>query len=183
MNRKNVRDNILSNSDRLFVSNLIENNAEYIKRIIHNTLGNVYKYLFDDAISEMHLLMCRKIEELKVHPSPKAWILVSAKRVAQGMIAKDRRHTSVPLDKAAEVADERNLEDTAIFEIWMDEKIPEKLIRRLSKRERQVYEKIYEEGKTPKETASDLNISLNAVHNIHKNLRDKIKDDVKRKNF
>lgn len=183
MNNKNVHKKVLTRSDASYVANLINEYAEEIKNVIYSTVSN-RNDLIEEAVSDLHLLMCEKIEDIKTHSCPKAWILVSAKRVAQGVIAKARRYSSVvPLDDIVEIADERSIEDEAIFQIWMDEKVPEKLIGRLSKREREVYDKIYVEGKTTKETASDLNISLNAVHNIHKNLRDKIKDDVKRKNF
>ncbi len=143
-----------------------------------------HRDLAEDAISEFHLLMCEKIEILKAHPSPKGWILVAAKHTAQGMIAKNRKDlSSVSLDEALHKPAETDVFEDTVYEIWLDNKVPEKLIAGLTKRERQVYHEIYIEDKKPKEVAADLNISVNAVHNIHKNLRDKIKDDVEQKNF
>lgn len=184
MNRKNIKNIPLSKSDAEFIADLIYKNENYIKNIVYNTLRYENRYLADDTISELHLLMCRKIEVLKVHTCPKAWIMVAAKRTAQGMIAKHQKDSlSVPIDTELLLSEESDVFETAVYDIWLENKVPEKLISRLSKREREIYHKIYIEGKTTKEIASELNISMNSVQNIHKNLRDKIKDAVKRKDF
>ena len=86
-------------------------------------------------------------------------------------------------NKTTSAQEEKDIFEEAVYEIWLESKVPEKLIANLTKREREVYHKIYIENKKPKEAAKELELSINAVNNIHKNLRDKIKDDVKRKNF
>ena len=181
----NTRERIvLTKYDALFIERLIEQNSKYINNIIYNTLGADNQYLAKDTISEFHLLMCEKIGTLKTHPSPKGWILVAAKHTAQGMIAKYKKDSlSVSLDEVSYKLGETDIFEDSIYEIWLENKVPEKLIAHLSKREREVYCKIYIDGKKPKVVAKELNISINAVHNIHKNLRDKIKNDIKRKNF
>ena len=184
MDTNNGKNIVLTKSDARFIADLIERYESSIKNIIYNTLGSEKIYLAEDTISEVYLLMCQKIEILKAHESPKAWVLVAAKRVAQGILAKNRREIStVPLDEVENHLGGTDVFEEAVYEIWLENKVPEKLIANLSKREREVYYKIYIEGKTPKETAEELDISLNAVHNIHKNLKDKIKYDIKRKNF
>ena len=184
MNKKDKAIIVLTKDDSLFIEQLIEQNGKYINNIIYNTLGPNNKYLAKDAISELYLLMCEKIDTLRTHPSPKGWILVAARRTAQGMIAKYIKDTlSVSLDDVLYELSETDVFEDAIYEIWLENKVPEKLIAHLTKREREIYCKIYIENKKPKIVAKELKISINAVHNIHKNLRDKIKDDIKRKNF
>lgn len=184
MNKKIKASVVLTKEDALFIEQLIEQNGKYINNIIFNTLGPNNQYLAKDAVSEFYLLMCEKIDTLRTHPSPKGWILVAAKHTAQGMIAKYKKDSlSVSLDEVSYELGETDVFEDAIYEMWLENKIPEKLIANLTKREREVYCKIYIDNKKPKVVAQELNISVNAVHNIHKNLRDKIKDDIKRKNF
>lgn len=184
MNKKRKGKIVLTAEDALFIEQLIEQNLKYIKNIIYNTLGANNRYLAEDTINEFFMLMCEKAEILKTHVCPKAWILVAAKHTAQGMINKHKKDSlSVSFDEVSYELGETDVFEDAVYEIWLENKVPEKLIAKLTKREREIYQKIYIENKKPKETAKELNISVNAVHNIHKNLRDKIKDDIKRKKF
>ena len=184
MDDKNINDVILTKSDAQFIADLIERYESNIKNVIYGMLGSNKRYLAEDAISEVYLLMCKKIEVLKAHTCPKAWILVASKHVAQGILTKDRKEISaVPLETVENYIGGADVFEDAVYEIWLENKVSEKLIAKLTKREREVYHKLYIEGKKPKEAASELNISTNAVNNIHKNLRDKIKYDIKTKNF
>lgn len=174
----------LTKEESYFIEKLIKDNQKHIKNVIINTLGPENRYLAEDTINELYLLMCKKTDILKTHPCPKAWILVASKHTAQGMISKHKKDLFiVPIER---LSHERGMDDVfedAVYEIWLENKVPEKLIAHLTKREREVYLKIYIENKRPKEVAEELDISVNCVNNIHKNLRDKIKDDIKRKNF
>lgn len=184
MNKKTKPFIVLTKDDALFIEQLIEQNGNHINNIIYNTLGSYNQYLAKDAISEFYLLMCEKIDTLKAHPSPKGWIFVAAKHTAQGLIAKSRRDSSsVPLDDVIYEFSETDVFEDATYEIWLENKVPEKLIAHLTKREREIYCKLYIDKKKPTAIAKELNISVNSVYNIHKNLRDKIKYDIKWKNF
>ncbi len=175
---------VLTQEDACFIEKLIKENLSSIKNTIYNTLGQQYKYLAEDTVNELYLLMCRKIEILKNHDCPKAWLIVASKRVSQGMINKQKREmpTVSPENISRHIGKSDIFED-AVYDIWLENKVPEKLISRLTKREREIYHKIYIENKEPNDIAKELNISASSVRNIHKNLRDKIKDDIKRKNF
>ncbi len=184
MNNKTESIITLTKDDALYIEQLIRQNDKYIKNVIYNTLGPENRYLAEDAISEFYLLICEKIEALRSHPSPKGWLLVAAKHTAQGMISMHKKDAmSVSLEEALHEPDKTDVFEDTVYEIWLENKVPEKLIAGLTKRERQVYVKIYIEDKKPKDVAAELNISVNAVHNIHKNLRDKIKNEIKRKKF
>lgn len=184
MNKKTKSKIVLTKKEAYFIENLIEYNEKHIKNVIHSTLGSENQYLAEDTINEFYLLMCEKIEILKAHPCPQAWILVAAKYTAQGMVHKHKKDLlSVSLDEVSYKLGETDVFEDAVYEIWLENKVSEKLIANLTKREREIYYKIYIEKKKPKEIAAELNISANAVRNINKNLRDKIKDDIKRKNF
>ncbi len=174
----------LSKEDALLVAELIEENKTHIKNVIFNTLGPTFSYLVNDTISELYLLLCKKIDVLKSHSIPKGWILVAAKRTALSMMAKHQMDLStVPLVEAVSKGNDSDVCDTALYEIWMENNVPAKLIARLTKREQEVYIKIYVEGKKATEVAKELNVSASTIHNIHKNLRDKITNDVKNRNF
>jgi len=181
---KNIDDAVLTKSEAQFVADLIERYESNIKNVIYSMLGKDNRYLAEDALSEVYLLMCKKIKPLKDHPCPKAWILVATKYVVQGILTKNRKDIAiVPLEDVENYIGGTDIFEEAVYEIWLENKVPEKLLAKLTKREREVYHKLYIEGKKPNEAASELNISKNAVNNIHKNLRDKIKYDIKTKKF
>ena len=182
MNKKKVKDRPLTTEESIFIEQLLTDNKQYIKNIIYSELGDTYKYLAEDAIHDMYLLMCQKIDVLKAHNCPKAWILIASKRVAQGVMYKNRKDLqSVPLDNITGEADNIDVIEQVVYEIWLENKLPEKLIESLTPREREVYYKLYMEEKSVKETAEELSITANAVYNFNKNLKDKIKNEIKRK--
>ncbi len=184
MNKKRESKIVLTQEDACFIEKLIEENLRHMKNVIYNTLGQEYKYLAEDTINELYLLMCQKINILKAHTCPKAWLLVASKRVSQGMINKQKREMpSIPPEQASRHIGKSDIFEDVVYDIWLEDKVPEKLISHLTKREREIYHKIYIENKKPKDIAKELNITANAVRNIHKNLRDKIKDDIELKNF
>ena len=175
---------VLTENDNCFIEKLIKENLSSIKNTIYNTLGQEYKHLAEDTVSELYLLMCEKIDVLKSHECPRAWLIVASKRVSQGMINKQKREmpTVSPEDISRHIGKSDIFED-AVYDIWLENKVPEKLISRLTQREREIYHKIYIENKKPKDIAKELNITGSTIRNIHKNLRDKIKDGIKEKNF
>lgn len=184
MNKKPENKIVLTEEDACLINDLIEENCNQIKNIIYNTLGSENRYLAEDAVNEFYLLMCEKIDVLRVHTCPKAWMFVAARHTAQGMIQKYRKDsTCIPLDEISYKVGETDVFEDALYEIWLENKVPEKIIAGLTKRERNVYYKLYIEKKKPKEIAEELGVSANAVRNMNKTIRDKIKETVRRKNF
>lgn len=174
----------LNAEDAEFLIKLFYENEKNIKGIVYNTLGKLYGHLAEDALGELCLLACEKIDIIKAHKSPKAWLIVASKHVAQGLIKKHKKDLlNIPLEKSEETVNDNDLFEEVVYATWLENKVPEKLIASLTKREKEVYYKLYIEKKTPKEAASELGVKLNLINNVHKNLRDKIKDAVKRKNF
>ncbi len=174
----------LSAEDSKLLSQLIEANEKSIRVTIYNTLGSVYSYLADEAVGELLLLACEKIDTIKTHCSPKAWLLVAARHVAQSVMKKHKKDLLVVEYNAIEKqASNDNVFEDALFAIWIENKVPQKLLALLTKREREVYYKLYIEKKTPKQAAEELGVKRNLINNVNKNLKDKIKDALKQNKF
>lgn len=184
MKRKQNSAKPLSREDVKYIESLLKENENVINTTIYNTLGHTYRAISEDAIGELCLLMCEKIETLKTHECPKAWLIVSAKFVALGLTRKQNKQTNtLSLDNIIVGTKGTEVFDEVQYAMWLENKAPEKLIATLSKRESEVYRKIYIESKTVKEIAKELDVTENTVRNVHKNLRDKIINAIKRNNF
>ena len=166
-----------------FVECLIIDNNSVITNIIRKTLGNTYLYLLEDTISELYLLICEKINIVEKHTNPKAWLYVSAKTTALSMIQRNKKDLQNDNIEEQEIVQNDTIFEDAVYNIWLDNRIPEKLIEELAPRERQVYDGIYLKKKKPKDLAKDLEISINTVRNIHKKLRDKLTKKINDNNF
>ena len=55
-------------------------------------LGESYRDLRDEALSELHLLLIRKVEELQRHPSPEKWVVTATKYIAIHVKAERAKH-------------------------------------------------------------------------------------------
>jgi len=174
----------LSPEQARFIEELIYNNYEAIYSIVFNALGASYSYLWDEAISELFVLLCEKIDVLQNHPAPQGWLFVSARYVAKGITHKHKRDLSqASLDEINYDISKNDIFEEIVYKIWLENNVPEKLISQLSKREKEIYHKIYIEHKKPKEIAKELSISENNVRNIKKNLKDKIHNALKKNKF
>lgn len=183
---KKVSDHLkpLSTDDVNFVRSIIEENEKCINVTVYNTLGRLYSYLAEEAVSEVYLLACRKVDVLRRHECPKAWLIVAARHVSQTLIRTHKNDLlNVEIEEAENIKSNDDVPEDAVYRIWLENKIPEKLIGSLTKREKEVYIKLYIEERTPKQAAEELGITANAVNNVHKNIRDKIKYAVSQKNF
>ena len=174
---------VLTQDESDFLKKLILDNETCLTTIIKNNLGETYKYLTEDAVSELYLLACKKIQKLKTHPCPTKWLFVAAKLTAHTVVKKHRRDANIsPLQDIPEQKSNSDVFEDTVYNIWIENQIPEILISQLSKRERQIYYMLYIENKSTKNIADELNISENNVRNINKNLRDKIHHAIKEKN-
>lgn len=183
MNIKPKNKILLSQADACFIEKLIGDNKTLVKTIIYSTLGQEHKELFEDALNELYLLICEKFQTIKSHPNPKAWLLVAARYTAQGMKSKHIKHQSENINKAREISDKMDISEEAVYNIWLENNIPQKLINSLTNREKEIYTLIYIKDKKPKEIAKELGITESSVRNIHKNLKDKITEKIKNRDF
>jgi len=175
VNRSEKDNRPLTEEESVFIEKLITENRKTIKNIIHNVLGEEYRQLAEDTIYEVYLLMCQKIDVLTTHSNPKAWIFVASRFVAKNAIRNNRKYRdNVPINAIENLASDMNVEEEAIFRMWLSNNTPKKLTEVLTKRETQVYQKLYIEYKTPKQAAEELNIKVSTVNNINKNIKDKL---------
>lgn len=70
----------LSSTERKFLGQLLEKEYHIIMRVTERTLGESYIDLRNEALSELHLLLIRKVEELQNHPSPE-WYVYECQQV------------------------------------------------------------------------------------------------------
>lgn len=167
-----------------FIAGLIENQSSLITNVIARVLGDEYDFLLEECISETYLTACNRFEVVKNHESPEAWIIVVAKLTAKRMIQRHNRHKiRTSFEELPEQIDKNDVAEEALYNIWIEEKVPELLISRLSKQEKIVYQKIFIEHKPQKVIAEELDITVNTVSVIKNHLVEKIKYDIKKKNF
>lgn len=167
----------LTETQKTFLETLISENKHYISNTVLNTLGSAFSFLYEDCISELYLLACLKISIAESHPNPDAWIIVCARLTAYTVMQQHRRNAvTAPLEEA--LPDGANVFDEALYNIWLENNAPLKLINTLAARERQVYNLIYIKGTKPEDVAKLLGISHSTVRNIRKQLKDKITDKV-----
>lgn len=184
MSIKSSQRRPLSAEDSVLLRLLIEENDKTVKAVIYSTLGEQYSYVAEEAVAELYLLACEKINKIKTYHSPKAWLMIAAKRVAWGVIKKHKKDLRVAAyDALSEESSKDDVFEDAVYAIWIEDKVPEKIIALLTKREREVYHKLYIEEKSPAEAAEELGVKINLINNVRKNLKDKIKDAVKQNKF
>lgn len=181
MKKGKIKQSPLTDSQRAFVENLIGENQRAIYYIIKAALGDVYGYLTDDSVGRLYLLTCEKIKTVESHPCPKAWILVAAKVTALYMIKNNRKDLdSVPLERASVAGLDTTYEE-ALFEIWLQNDVPQKLLNTLTKRETQIYHKLYVENKDTETTAAELGLTVSTVRSFKQLIKDKLTHHINKK--
>ncbi len=184
MNKEQKEKIVLTKAEAQFAEKLLKDNAQQIRAVVCSTLGEENRYLAEDTVNEVCLLICQKIHTLEAHTCPKAWIIVAARNTAQNIKRKHKYDSmAIPFDEIKTKTGHDEVFEDAIYNLWLENKVSEKIIAKLTPREKEIYQKIYIEDKTPKEIAQELDISASSVRNIHKNLKDKINDHIKRKDF
>ena len=174
MRKDKSKQRALTDDQKAFAEKLITENKSIIYYTIQGVLGEVYGYLADDCVGELYLLACAKILELEKHPCPRAWMLVAARLTAHTLIKKHKTDLdNTPLELAHKTRVDTTHED-ALFEIWLQNDVPQKLLRTLTKREKQIYHKLYEENKDTETVAAELDLSVSTVRSFNKLLKDKL---------
>ncbi len=181
MKKEKINSSPLTDSQRAFVENLIRENQGAIYYIIKAVLGEVYGYLLDDSVGKLYLLTCEKIKIVENHPCPKAWVLVAARVTALYMIKNNRKDLdAVPLERAPVTEVDTTYEE-ALFGIWLENDVPQKLLNTLTKRETQIYYKLYVENKGTETVAAELGLKVSTVRSFKQLIKDKLREHVNKK--
>lgn len=174
MKNNKETDVALSTAQREFVEKLINENRTSVNAIVRNVLGAVNAYLFEDCISEIYLLLCKKISVLENHPNPKAWMYVAAKMMARTIITKSKNdNNNVPLEFLGSTTHDPTYDEVA-YRIYLENDVNKKIFEKLTKREAQVYEKLFLQKKSVKEAANELHISESVVRTHKMAVKEKI---------
>lgn len=174
----------LSSKESKFLQQLIEDNEKLINVIMFRCLGEMYYILADDAIAQLYLLACEKIDVLLTHENPSGWLVVSAKHVANSLCERYFKENKTVFNYGLlYFKSGYDIFDECLYNTWIKENAVEKLLSKLSKRESEVYQKLYIERKSPSDTAEELGVTINLIYNIKRNLKNKIKKAVEDDDF
>lgn len=174
----------LSLREREFLEQLLEKEYPIIIRVTERMLGESYLSLKDEALSELHLLLIRKIKELMRHESPEKWVVTAAKYIALHVKTEQAKYQSNFSD--TDIDDVLYAEDVfemALYNIWLENDVYSLLKNELTPREAQVFELMFEQRLSCKEIMQKLDISESTVWNIRKSIKDKYSYTIKNKLF
>lgn len=179
--KKNKKTHVaLTETQRSYIENLIQNHKTLVYYTIRSVLRKGYGYLAEECVSELYLLMCQKVQVLETHPNPKAWMIVAAKLTAFSVIKKYRHDSSnVPLENSKASKIDSTYEE-ALYSIWLENDVATRVLAGLTKRETQIYHKLYIENKSTLATARELDISVSTVRSFKKLIKDKIEFKVRK---
>lgn len=160
---------------------LILENKTLIRRTVQNALGSEYAYLAEEAVAELYLLACEKQSVIEAHPCPRAWLVVAARHVSQGLMKKHQADTlAVPIDEHNVCSAKDSVYNEVLYKTWLENKLPEKLLALLTDKERAVYYAYYVEKKKPKQIAAEQGIPTSSVYGIRNRLKEKIEEKIKK---
>ncbi len=183
MNNKNDKKHKLTPEESVFLRDLLVENKNNIKNAVRSVLKTNFKYLVEDCISEVTLLVLQNPKTLMEHKNPNGWIVVASKRVASNLIRKEYtrlKNTGKEITYDIPTGKDTVHED-ALYNIWMENKSIETLLKELTPREKEVYDLVYRKRLTSKKAGELLGISASTVRNIDSNIKEKIKYAVKKK--
>ena len=176
--------NALSAQEKEFLEKLLEKEYVLIMRVTEKMLGESYLSLKDEALSELHLLMIRKIKELMRHESPEKWVVTAAKYIALHVKTEQAKYQSNFSD--TDIDDVLYAEDVfemALYNIWLENDVYSLLKNELTIREAQVFELMFEQKLSCIEIMQKLGVSESTVWNIRKSIKDKYCYAIKNKLF
>lgn len=176
--------NALSAQEKEFLEKLLEKEYVLIVRVTEKMLGESYLSLKDEALSELHLLMIRKIKELMRHESPEKWVVTAAKYIALHVKTELAKYQSNFSD--TDIDDVLYAEDVfemALYNIWLENDVYSLLKNELTPREAQVFGLMFEQRLSCKEIMQKLGVSESTVWNIRKSIKDKYSYTIKNKLF
>ena len=174
----------LTTDEAEYIKDLIIRNEHIIRAVVGSILREKFDQIGEDCISEIYLLACKKIEVLKKHEKPDAWITVVSKKVAQNTA---RKHNTVlnnsTDDNITNVRTEDDIFEDALYNIWMEDGSIDKLLNTLTPHEREIYDLIYKKRLSSKEAAILMDISDSTIRNTVAKIKQKIKNAIETKLF
>ena len=184
MNNADKHSYVLTSEECDFIEQLIIRNQAVLRSVIRLALGESFHLMGEDCLSELFLLMCEKIHILKNHENPDGWAIVAAKNIAQNAI---RKHNTISNHTAAKEIEDIPVEDNvfqnALYNIWLEEGVIEKLLDKLTPHEREIYDYLYRKRLTSKKVAEIMGISHSTVRNIAAKIKKKIHNELDEKIF
>ena len=182
MNNAEKRSYVLTLEECDYIEKLIINNESILRSVIRSALGERFDQLGEECMSDLYLLLCEKIDKLKNHENPDGWVVVAAKNIAQNAMRKHNtclNHTTAEEIIDIPVAD--NVFEDALYNIWLDEGVIDKLLDKLTPHEREVYNYLYRKRLPSKKVAELMGVSHSTIRNINANIKRKIKREMNEK--
>ncbi len=177
MNCAEKRYYVLTTEECDYIEKLLIKNQSIVRAVIRSALGEKFELFGDDCLSELYLLMCEKIDTLKNHENPDGWMIVAAKNVAFTAIRKHNmqlKHTAI--EEISDIRVDDNVLESALYNIWLEEGVIEKLLDKLTPHEREIYNYLYQKRLSAKTVAEIMGLSDSTIRNINARIRKKIKD-------
>lgn len=179
MNNAEKREYVLTSEECDYIEKLIAKNEAVVRNTIRMALGEEFERLGEDCISELYLLMCEKIDTLKEHRYPDGWIVIAAKKIAYGILRKDRvRSGFISAERTRNIRAGDDVFENALYNIWMEDGVIDKLLASLTPHELEIYDYLYHKRLTAKKTAEILGLSASTVRNIDASIRRKIQKGI-----
>ncbi len=167
-----------------YIEDLIIRNEYMIRAAVKSVLQEKYEYLGEDCISEIYYLACKKIKKLKKHEKPDAWIIVASRKVALNEARKYNTYINHTTDeKVINIPAIDTVFEDALYNIWLEEGVIDKLLNLLTPHERKIYELLYKKRLPPKEVAKIIGVSESTIRNINSTIKKKIKKAINTENF
>lgn len=161
-----------------FICSLYEEYSEYLATIIKNRLysGCPSDYIYD-CVNDTFEIAMRKCSDPKFQDHPKAWLVHTARHVADNFNRKScYRNQFVDYSNDIEsVLNRSDMIEDFIYHECIQTKFLDKLCDTLSPNEKQLYYLRFEKDLSNKQISEKLNISVNAVNTRLNRLRTKIR--------
>lgn len=179
MNNAEKREYVLTTEECEYIERLIIKNKTIVRTVIRTALGEEFEQLGEDCISELYLLMCEKIDTLKAHDYPDGWVVVAAKKVASNILRKHKTRSNLTAaERTRELRAGDDVFENAVYNIWMEDGVIDKLLASLTPHELEIYDYLYRKRLTAKKVAEIMGLSASTVRNIDAGIRRKIQKGI-----
>ena len=168
-------ERVLDSKDCEFIENLLIKNQTILRSVIRSALGEKYDQIGDECISDLYLLMCIKINELRSHESPDGWLVVAARHVANNAARKynvqlKRTASNEPTD----IPSDDDVFESMLYNLYLKAGLIEKLLNSLTPNELKVYNYLYVDCLSCKQVAEIMGVKDSTIRNINANIKKKI---------
>lgn len=178
------RDYVLTAEECDYIEKLILKNESIVRAVIRSALVEKFDQIGDECMSDLYLLMCEKIDLLKNHKNPDGWLIVAARNIALNTLRKHNAHLSRTYgEEISNVRAEDNVFESALYNIWLEDGVIDKVLATLTPHEKEIYNYIYRERLPYKKIAEIMCISESTARNINANIRRKILNEMRKFGF